>query len=110
MSTVISHSLVGAGIASFFRFENKKKVFITSLILGALPDSDTIIMSIVGRGTIFDHRGVFHSVFFAIAVGTLVAFFFRQKKWISKGEFLKLALLFSAVTFSHPFADGFSTS
>ena len=110
MSTVISHSLVGAGISSFFRFENKKKIMITSLLLAALPDSDTLVMTAIGCGTIFDHRGVFHSIFFAILVGSLVAYLFKQKKWIEPSEFIKLAILFSAVTFSHPFADGFSTS
>jgi inner membrane protein len=109
MSTIISHSLIGAAIASFFRFENKKKNVITSLILGALPDSDTLIMGIFGRGTVFDHRGVFHSIFFAIIVGTLVAFLFKKNGWISSTAFTKLAVLFSAVTFSHPLADGFST-
>src|SRR5438045_4169566 len=99
MSTVISHSLIGAGIASFFRFENKKKIMIAALLLAALPDSDTIVMSIIGRGTVFDHRGVFHSIFFAIIVGNLVAFFFRQKKWVAKEHFLKLTILFSLITF-----------
>jgi membrane-bound metal-dependent hydrolase YbcI (DUF457 family) len=110
MSTVISHSLVGAGIASFFRFANKKKIIIASLLLAALPDSDTIVMGIIGRGTIFDHRGVFHSIFFAIIVGALTAYFFKKKNWITPEEFPKLAILFSAVTFSHPFPDGFSTN
>ncbi len=109
MSTVISHSLVGAGIASFFQFENKKKIVITSLLLAGLPDSDTIVMSIIGRGTVFDHRGVFHSIFFAIMIGALAALFFKRKKWIAPNEYLKLAILFAAITFSHPFFDGFST-
>jgi inner membrane protein len=110
MPTVISHSIIGAGIASFSRFTNRSKVLIAAIILAAIPDSDTIIMSIIGRGTIFDHRGIMHSILVACITGTLAAFLFRSKKWISANEFWKLIIFFILAAVSHPVLDGFSTA
>lgn len=109
MPTVISHSIVGAGIASFFRIADKKKLIIASILLAALPDLDTILMGIFGRESIFRHRGFMHSIFFAILAGFVAAYVFKQKKWIEPKQFLKLGILFFIVTFSHPCLDGFST-
>ena len=110
MPTVISHSIIGAGIASFSRFTNRSKVITAAIILAAIPDSDTIIMSIIGRGTMFDHRGIMHSVLVACLTGTLTAYIFRSKKWIHPNEFLKLTIFFVLAAVSHPVLDGFSTA
>ena len=82
---------------------------IAAVILAAIPDSDTIIMSIIGRGTIFDHRGIMHSLLIACITGSLAAFLFRSKKWILPNDFPKLVMFFILAAASHPLLDGFST-
>ncbi|MDP4219454.1 MAG: metal-dependent hydrolase [Bacteroidota bacterium] len=109
MPTVISHSIIGAGIASFSRFPNRGKVILGSILLAAIPDSDTIIMSLVGRGTMFDHRGIMHSILVACLTAFLAALLFRSKKWIEPSEIWKLMAFFILAAVSHPLLDGFST-
>lgn len=109
MPTVISHSIVGAGIASFFKSADRKKLLIAAVLLGALPDFDTILMGIFGRDSIFRHREFMHSFFFAGIAGLFTALIFRKKQWIPKEKFWLSALLFFIVTASHPCLDGFST-
>src|SRR5687767_4661715 len=109
MPTVISHSIVGAGIASFFKSADRKKLIIAAILLGALPDFDTILMGIFGRDSIFRHREFMHSFFFAGMAGLATAILFRKKNWIPKEKFWLSALLFFIVTASHPCLDGFST-
>ena len=103
------HSIVGAGIASFFKSAPRKKLIFAAILLAALPDFDTILMGIFGHESIFRHRGFMHSVFFAALAGICAAYLFKLKKWIEPRHFMKLAILFFIVTFSHPCLDGFST-
>src|SRR5690349_24574382 len=110
MPTVISHSIVGAGIASFFKGAHRKKIIVAAILLAALPDFDTILMGIFGRDSIFRHRGFMHSIFFAVVAGMTAAFIFKQKNWIPKNRFWLMALLFFIVIVSHPCLDGFSTA
>ena len=109
MPTVISHSIFSAGIARWFRFVDGTKLLIASIILAALPDTDTILMGIFGHDSIFRHRGILHSVFFALLTSDVTLLLFKRKKWVEDGNVWKLGLLFYTFAISHPLLDGFST-
>jgi inner membrane protein len=68
-----------------------------------LPDADVLSFFFgIPYGNVLGHRGITHSILFAIAIGCAVGFLcFRgleAARW-------KLALYFSAATASHPLLD-----
>ncbi|MDP4198198.1 MAG: metal-dependent hydrolase [Bacteroidota bacterium] len=109
MPTVISHSIVGMGIAQWPRFVKGRRLLFASIILAALPDTDTILMGIFGHDSIFRHRGILHSVFFAIVSAGITVWLFRHKQWISHDAVWKLFAVLFLIAFSHPLLDGYST-
>lgn len=69
-----------------------------------LPDADAIGFAFgVRYGSIFGHRGLTHSIAFAVLVGFLVGTFAFGKQ--STASRLKLVLYFALVTLSHPLLD-----
>ena len=109
MPTVISHSIVAAGIARWFHFANKRKLLFAAILLAAIPDFDTILMGIFGHDSIFRHRGIMHSILFAVCTSGLATLLFHRKHWIERRNVWKLFGLFFIFAFSHPLLDGFST-
>ena len=68
-----------------------------------LPDLDVIAFGFgIEYGSMFGHRGITHSLAFAILVGLVVPTLFFSSAQISKWT---LALYFAAVTVSHPLLD-----
>jgi len=68
-----------------------------------LPDLDVIAFGFgIEYGSMFGHRGITHSLAFAILVGLAVPTLFFSSAQIPKWT---LALYFAAVTVSHPLLD-----
>ncbi len=109
MPTVIRHSIFAAGIARWFRFADKRRLLIASILLAALPDLDTILMGIFGHDSIFRHRGIMHSFLFAALSASSATYLFWRKGWIQPADVWKLLALFFVFAVSHPLLDGFST-
>ena len=111
--TLIGHALVGVCVhralrrGVWSRWKLSPKVFFFScLFLPMLPDADTLMHFWVDYGHPLGHRGVFHSFAFALVVGFLLTILFRRFKYLDKTQGLwKLALILSALQFSHGLAD-----
>jgi inner membrane protein len=75
---------------------------VTAGLFGVLPDLDTYAMFAfdIPRGSIFSHRGFFHSPFFlAILAFTLAALVAHAKSWTTLG------VLWTCAAITHPLLD-----
>lgn len=100
MASAISHAAVGLAIGACF---DREKVPVRALLLGAAlaiaPDLDAIGFWLgVSRGSLFGHRGITHSLAFALVTGLLAARLFTsradppgQRGWLSACFVLVLA-------------------
>jgi len=107
MPTIMTHAVVGIGLAELFPLPSKPPlVWGLSAALAALPDLDVVGLPLgVPYGSMFGHRGFFHSLSFSVAVGLIAALLsFRA---IGASWWL-LWLFFGIVTASHGILDGFT--
>ena len=107
MPTIFSHAVFASAIGRAFQ-STRLPVSFWVLTSGCamLPDLDVVAFVFrVGYGSMFGHRGITHSIAFAILTGVIVSTFFGPRmewpKW-------KLALYFAIVTLSHPLLDMFT--
>ena len=104
MPTIFSHAFFGAAVGSAFLPPRARARFLVLTgLCTILPDLDVVGFAFrVSYGSVLGHRGITHSILFAIIIGWLVAIFcFRGPdftRW-------KLTLYFALVTLSHPFLD-----
>ncbi len=101
MPTVFSHAAVGAAAASFSRLGKppERRVVIACALLAVLPDFDGLFFGRIPYAHLFGHRGVTHSLLFALVCGVTAA-------WLCKRSALWLhAAVFTAVTASHGLLD-----
>ena len=78
MASAITHFIVGAALALPARFDGvlpRWAVPVTGGLLAAAPDLDTPLMFAldIPRGSLFAHRGFFHSPFFLALFCSLLA-------------------------------------
>jgi inner membrane protein len=104
MSTIFSHAIFASSIGSAIELEQKPvRFWVLTSVCSLLPDADVIgFVFRINYGSIFGHRGITHSLFFALLVGIVVSVIFFRR---SKVSIWKIALYFSIVTFSHPLLD-----
>lgn len=70
-----------------------------------LPDIDAIGFLLgIQYDSLFGHRGLTHSIAFALAVGLLVGFVFVGRQTVPRSRF-SLIVYFTLVTLSHPLLD-----
>lgn len=106
MPTIFSHAAfaVIAG-KSFVQKPVSVWFWLLAAVCSIIPDADVIAYSLdVARGSLFAHRGITHSFFFAVLFGTLAALF-AKKILKAKLSLPALVMFFSAATVTHPLLD-----
>jgi inner membrane protein len=103
MPTIFSHAIFASALGTTFRSTSRPARFwILTSLCAMLPDADVISFAFgIRYGSMFGHRGITHSVAFALLVGLVISVFFTGRK-IAKW---KLVLYFALVTVSHPLLD-----
>ena len=104
MASAITHFIVGAALALPPRFDGvlpRWAVPVTGGLLAAAPDLDTPLMFAldIPRGSLFAHRGFFHSPFFLALACSMLAATVARRAW------LPLAALWTACAITHPLLD-----
>ena len=107
MPTIFSHAIFASSIGSAFRVAHEQTRFwILTAICAMLPDEDAVSFAFgVRYESMFGHRGITHSILFAVIVGISVSVLFYSHSDLPKW---KLALYFALVTATHPFLDMFT--
>lgn len=107
MATIISHSIAALAVGKVFSWERKSAMFwVLTAICAALPDLDVVGFSFgIRYRDMLGHRGLTHSLPFALTLGCLVALVaFRDVKIFSPGSW-KLAIYFFVIIASHGVLD-----
>src|SRR3954454_11734954 len=104
MASAITHFIVGAAVALPARFDGvlpRWALPVTCGLLGAAPDLDTPLMFAldIPRGSLFAHRGFFHSPFFLALFCWLLAAIVTRRRWRPLGA------LWTACAITHPLLD-----
>ncbi len=77
MSSIIGHAMAGIAIGSAFGAdpakENKGRIIAAAALLAALPDLDVVAYIAFGSLGIAPHRGVTHTILFAVIVSAIAA-------------------------------------
>ena len=104
MPTVISHPAVALGVFPWFRRRlGHPALLLVGMVLTVLPDIDVVGFRFgIAYGDLLGHRGLTHSLPFALAVGGLVAW---PASRLAGGRFGALWLYFSLCLASHGLLD-----
>ena len=101
MPTVFSHAAAGAAAASLYRLGKppERRIVVMCALLAVLPDFDGLFFGLIPYDHLFGHRGITHSLLFALICGTSAAWLLKR------GAVWPHAALFTAVTASHGLLD-----
>lgn len=107
MPTILTHAVVGLGLARVFTARSMPPLYWgLAAGLAMLPDLDVIAFSFgIPYGARFGHRGFAHSLFCALVVGLLTALLTCQRLGMS---WWLLGLFFFGVMASHGILDAFT--
>ena len=110
MPTGFSHAFVGAALGALFRCPGPPARFwLAGAACAAAPDLDVVGVWLgIPWGSMLGHRGITHSLAFAVALGAAVALAFRGPQW--RGRRLGLWLFLALATASHGVLDGLNRS
>ncbi|MDZ4754684.1 MAG: metal-dependent hydrolase [Phycisphaerae bacterium] len=113
MATAFTHAFVAiaAGVAIYSPRPMPKKFWILAPICSAAPDLDVGLHAYgVDYADAWGHRGMMHSVFFAVIIGVaLVAWFFRRDFRPLSRPWFGMCAFFAAIIASHGFIDAFTS-
>jgi inner membrane protein len=104
VASIPTHFVVGAalGQAAGPRLRSDWRFWTVAIVCSALPDVDVIGFGFgVRYGDVWGHRGMTHSILFALAIGLAAGFFFGGSWAARVGQ----SLLFFAITISHGLLD-----
>ncbi|NOT62269.1 MAG: metal-dependent hydrolase [Acidobacteria bacterium] len=109
MPTIFAHAVIGSAIAKLAARETiHPRTVIACSLLAILPDVDGLFFGRIPYAHLFGHRGLTHSLLFAVIAGLLTALFFIWRGWIQRVEWLVYSLLFARATASHGVLDAFT--
>ena len=106
MSSIVGHALAGVSVASAIEHggtrENRRKLFALAALLSITPDLDVLIYIAFRPLGMIPHRGITHTIVFALFVGVFMAVVCRRFLGLT---FLRVFLIVSTVLLSHSLLD-----
>ena len=110
MASAFSHAIASLAIGKVnFRSVHTWKYWLLGIFCAVIPDADAIGFKMgVSYDSVWGHRGITHSFFFAFLLAAVVMFlFYRTERSFTK-SWWALYLTFSISTASHPILDAFT--
>ena len=107
MASAFSHAIasIAIGEVSFIK-KTDAKFWLLGIFCAVIPDADAIGYFLgVPYGSVWGHRGITHSFFFALVLAFTVMYFFYNKEKIGSKPWLILFAFFFVATASHPLLD-----
>jgi inner membrane protein len=106
MPSIFSHAIFASAVGSAYTTEPMPlRFWVLTAACAMLPDADAIGFAFgVRYDSMWGHRGLTHSIAFALLVAFGVGMFAFGKRPTGTGK-LQLALYFTLVTLSHPLLD-----
>lgn len=111
MPTVFSHMASGYVLSTAGREQSRARIILATTCAGlaALPDCDALFRFWIPYEHPLGHRGLTHSLSFAVIIGLAASLLLIRFKLVSEISFPKLWGLLSVVVASHGFFDSMTT-
>ncbi len=111
MASAFSHAIASVAISRLnFRSAQNRKLWLLGAFCAVIPDADAIgYWMHVPYDSVWGHRGISHSLFFAILLAWFVMYLFYRSEAAFTKSWWMLYLTFFACTASHPVLDAFTT-
>ncbi len=106
MPSIFTHAIFATAVGkSFIHALVSVRFWVLTALCSILPDADVLGFAFgIRYGSLFGHRGITHSIAFAVLVGVVVALFaFRGTQAALSTR--ALIIYFTLVTLSHPLLD-----
>jgi inner membrane protein len=106
MPSAFSHAISAVALNSVFKSNySRLQIIILGIVCSVIPDADVISFHFgIPYSSMYGHRGITHSFFFAIFFALLIMFCFYRKHGINKSTIL-LFVYFFLSTAMHPILD-----
>ncbi|MFL5727886.1 MAG: metal-dependent hydrolase [Cytophagaceae bacterium] len=107
MASIFSHGIAAFAIGKITILSKQPwKLWILGIVCSMIPDADTLAFRFgIPYESMWGHRGITHSIFFAVLLALLVMLIFYKNAWKSVKEGIMLFLYFFLATVSHPVLD-----
>lgn len=106
MPTIVSHALVGYTLARVLPLPARSaKISVVAALAAMLPDADMLLHHWVAWNNWFSHRGLSHSLAFAVAVSVPVAWAVDRECRASAQRLALLSAFFALAIASHALLD-----
>lgn len=108
MPTIFSHAIFSSALgAPYAAGSIPARFWVWAGLCSVLPDLDVIAFAFgVPYRSLWGHRGMTHSLLFAVLIGGVIAWMFRREELARMNRSrLSLAVFFSLATASHPLLD-----
>ena len=99
MPTIFSHGAIGFAASKIAGkdLRSNRRAMLAAILAAGLPDVDALLIEVIPYGHPLGHRGLTHSLFFAVLIGVAIAWFFTRSEWNGAQSFWALAAFFAAV-------------
>jgi inner membrane protein len=107
MATIMTHSIAALAVGKAVAPPNMPpKFWIATAVCAALPDLDVVSFAFdIPYGDMLGHRGITHSLPFALALALVVVLLFFRETPMFAGPWWLLVVYFFVVTASHAVLD-----
>ena len=108
MASAFGHAAGALAISNLFRLKTKLSagIILLGIFCSILPDADVIGFGFgIPYESMWGHRGITHSIFFAAILAFVLAYFLSK----SKRQFLAIASFLFLATVSHSVLDALTT-
>ena len=107
MPTIISHGIAALALGKIIAFQRlPARFWILAVICAILPDADVLGFAFVVRyGDLLGHRGLTHSLLFALVIGLAVGGLLSYTTPSLRSAWPLMVIFFFAVTASHGLLD-----
>jgi len=111
MASAFSHAIASVAIGKISFIKNvDKKFWLLGIFCAVIPDADAIGFKLgVAYESMWGHRGITHSFFFAALLAFAINYFFYAEEKIGSRRWLSLFAFFFFATSSHPVLDAMTT-
>jgi inner membrane protein len=107
MASIFSHGIAAFTIGKVMILSKQPwKLWVLGIVCSMVPDADTIGFRFdIPYQSMWGHRGISHSILFALLLAFLVMLTFYRNTQLSKKDWSILLLYFFLATVSHPILD-----
>jgi len=110
MASAFGHALAAIAPGKYYPYKKQLKFWMLAAFCAVFPDADVIAFNLgIPYEHVFGHRGITHSIFFALLFGPIITLLFYRKTSLFSAKGITLSFFFALFTLSHALLDAMTT-